>query len=119
MNSKAVSSLEKLIIVFFEIQLMRNDMDCESARYFHFNELRELLRQEIFLNNQIERIRFNIDKCFDELANLARTINMKMFDDWDITSLLVHESKNSEFAAEMAANHFDFFSMGKFINYHL
>lgn len=100
---------------YFEILYTTNDTEFDAVGYLHYSDIEKMLLNEIFLINQINRIRFKIDKCMDDLIDLANTINYEKRKNFDIRCLLRTAAKYNGFAAEMLINHFDFFSMGKFL----
>lgn len=96
---------------FFEILYMDKNLLCDSVGHLLYDEIEKILLNEVFLNYQIQRTSLLIDKCHDELIELLKNIRFKSRKIPDIRALLRNESKYSMLAAEMLANHFDFFSM--------
>lgn len=101
---------------WFEIIYMSENIDFEGIGNIHISDINEILLNEIFLNNQLFRIHLLIDKCHDDLVHLANIVNEKKTKIFDLKEILKSESRYCGFAAEMLANHFDFFSMCNLIN---
>lgn len=112
-NFEGVFRVEENNTNIFDIIYMDEKYDWHGVGGLSYDEIETMLENEVFLNNQIHRIRYFIEKLHDELNDLVRLIRFKNRKIDNVKSLLQTEAMYNGLAAEMVANYFDFFTLCK------